>query len=131
MSILTIVSFETTHALFICSHEILNERDQSLDWYQKLLAFISSDPSLLNKMSDIADSERDKHQSLSHLSEVSTLFITTTKCNIEVSFSLSNRVTGTFLLTSRLWRGWLVTTLRIKSMKRLSDSWRRHPQFSE
>lgn len=52
------------------SHEILNEREQSLDWYQKLLAFVSTDASLLNKMSDVADAERDKHQSLTYLSEV-------------------------------------------------------------
>lgn len=129
------VSFQATHITFLfilCySHEILNDRDQSLDWYQKLLAFISSDPSLLNKMSDIADSERDKHQSLSHLSEVSFLAMITTKCDIEVCFSPSNRATDTFLLTSRLWRDWLVITLRIKSMKKLFGSWKRHLQFSK
>jgi hypothetical protein len=56
-------------------YEILNEREQSLDWYQKLLAFVSSDASLLNKMSDVADAEQDKHQSLTYLSEVSLLAI--------------------------------------------------------
>lgn len=58
------------HARHSCSYELLNERDQSLDWYQKLLAFVPTDPSLLNRLSDISDAERDRHQALSYLTEV-------------------------------------------------------------
>ena len=54
-------------------YEITGDRDQCLDWYQKLLAFVPSDPSLLNRLSDIADAEKDKHQSFNYLHEVSCL----------------------------------------------------------
>ena len=54
-------------------YELLNEKDQSLDWYQKLLAFVPADPSLLNRLSDISEAERDRHQSLAYLNEVRLL----------------------------------------------------------
>ena len=57
-------------------YEITGDTDQSLDWYQKLLAFVPSDCSLLNRLSDIADSEKDKHQSFNYLHEVSTCIST-------------------------------------------------------
>lgn len=56
-------------------YEITGDRDQSLDWYQKLLAFVPSDPTLLNRLSDIADSEKDKHQSFNYLHEVIYLLL--------------------------------------------------------
>ena len=51
-------------------HELLNDKDQSLDWFQQMLNFVPSDPSLLNKLSDIADAELDKQQAFSYLTEV-------------------------------------------------------------
>lgn len=52
------------------SYELLNDKEQALDWYQQLLHYVPSDPSLLNKLSDIADADRDKQQAFSHLTEV-------------------------------------------------------------
>lgn len=51
-------------------YENMGDRDQSMDWYSKLLVFVPSDPSLLNKLSDMADAERDRQTSFTYLTEV-------------------------------------------------------------
>jgi len=53
-------------------YELIGNKDQAMDFYQQLLNFVPSDPSLLVKLSDIADAENDKQQSLSYLTDVSS-----------------------------------------------------------
>ena len=55
------------------TYEHMNDKDQAMDWYSKLLVFIPSDPSLLNKLSDLADAERDRQTAFTYLTEVRVL----------------------------------------------------------
>lgn len=55
------------------TYELVNDRDQAMDWYSKLLVFIPSDPALLNKLSDLADAERDRQTAFTYLTEVRLL----------------------------------------------------------
>ncbi len=53
----------------------MGEKDQAMDFYHQLITFVPSDPTLLNKLSDIADSDRDKQQAFSYLTDVRFLII--------------------------------------------------------
>ena len=48
----------------------MGNRDLALDFYQKLLHFVASDPSLLVKLSDMADADNDKQQAFNYLTDV-------------------------------------------------------------
>jgi hypothetical protein len=45
--------------------------DQALEWFQQLLTLVPSDPTFLNRLSDINMAESDKHAAFSYLNDVS------------------------------------------------------------
>lgn len=66
-------SIESYDYFYYDRYELIGNKDQAIDFYQQLLNFVPSDPSLLAKLSDMADAENDKQQAFSYLTDVRSL----------------------------------------------------------